>query len=293
MHKMVQKAMDVRVVLRQGLQYALARNGVRTLQVLAILLVALTALALIGQNRERAQKLIVIALGLLAIFTIRRLSEKAGAWIDRRFFREAYDAEQVLNELSDGVRTMLEVRSLVETVAERISQTLHISRVAVLLGGGGPYRPAYAVGYGAPPDIAFPAGVGTVKVLERQTEPARVYFDDPHSWLYREPEITEEDRSKLTQLDEEVLLPLNTRDKLLGFISLGPKLSDEPYSRGDLRLLKSVATQTGLALENAQLACVFGESSFCAPGLRGRPSFEPCNGGVVYVDQMRVCRFIP
>jgi DNA-binding beta-propeller fold protein YncE len=33
----VQKAMDVRVVLRQGLQYALARNGVRTLQVLAIL----------------------------------------------------------------------------------------------------------------------------------------------------------------------------------------------------------------------------------------------------------------
>jgi sigma-B regulation protein RsbU (phosphoserine phosphatase) len=255
----VQKAMDVRVVLRQGLQYALARNGVRTLQVLAILLVALTALALIGQNQERAQKLIVIALGLLAIFTIRRLSEKAGAWIDRRFFREAYDAEQVLNELSDGVRTMLEVRSLVETVAERISQTLHISRVAVLLGGGGPYRPAYAVGYGDPPDIAFPAGAGTVKVLERQTEPARVYFDDPHSWLYREPEITEEDRSKLTQLKAEVLLPLNTRDKLLGFISLGPKLSDEPYSRADLRLLKSVATQTGLALENAQLVTAIAD----------------------------------
>jgi sigma-B regulation protein RsbU (phosphoserine phosphatase) len=41
------------------------------------------------------------------------------------------------------------------------------------------------------------------------------------------------------------LLPLSTRDKLLGFISLGPKLSDEPYSRTDVRLLKSVAAQTG------------------------------------------------
>ena len=40
---------------------------------------------------------------------------------------------------------------------------------------------------------------------------------------------------------------------MLGFISLGPKRSDEPYSRADLRLLKSVATQTGLALENAHL----------------------------------------
>ncbi len=249
----VQRAMDVRVVVRQGLQYALAKNGVRVLQVLAILVVTLTALALIGQNRERPQKLIVIALGLLAIFTIRRMTEKTGAWLDRRFFREAYDAEQVFSELSDSVRGMVEARSLIETVAERISETLHIPRVAILLGGVGAYRPAYALGYGAVPDIAFPPSAGTVKLLQKESEPARVYFDDPDSWLYREPEITEEDRSKLTKLDAALLLPLSTRDKLLGFISLGPKLSDEPYSRADLRLLKSVAAQTGLALENAQL----------------------------------------
>ena len=247
----VQRAMDVRVVLRQGLQYALAKNGMRVLQAVAIVLVTLTALALI-QNRERPQKLIVIAVGLLAIFVIRRLGDRTGDWIDRRFFREAYDAEQVLSELSESVRSMVEVRSLIETVAERISQTLHISRVAVLLGGG-PYRPAYALGYGSAPDVTFPADAGTVKVLQQQKEPARVYFDDAHSWLYREPDVTEDDRAKLTQLDTELLLPLSTRDKLLGFISLGPKLSDEPYSRADLRLLKSVAAQTGLALENAQL----------------------------------------
>jgi sigma-B regulation protein RsbU (phosphoserine phosphatase) len=247
----VQRAMDVRVVVRQGLQYALAKNGMRVLQAAAILLVTLTAFALL-QNRERTQKLIVIALGLAAIFVIRRLGEQTGAWIDRRFFREAYDAEQVLSELSDSVRTMVEVRSMIETVADCISRTLHISQVAVLLGGG-TYRPAYALGYGELPDVAFPAGAGTVKLLEQQKEPARVYFDNPHSWLYREPEVSGDDRSKLTQLNAELLLPLSARDKLLGFISLGPKLSDEPYTRADLRLLKSVAAQTGLALENAQL----------------------------------------
>ena len=249
----VQRAMDVRVVVRQGLQYALARNSVRVLQFLAIALVMVTAVALIGQNRERPQKLLVIGIGLLAVFTIRQLSDRIGVWVDRRFFREAYDAEQVLSELSEGVRSMVEVPSLIRTVADRISETLHIPRVAVLLGERGPYRPAYALGYGSAPDIVFPPGAGTVKVLARQREPARVYFDDPHSWLYREPDVGEEDRSKLTQLDAELLLPLSARDKLLGFISLGPKLSDEPYSRADLRLLKSVAAQTGLALENAQL----------------------------------------
>jgi phosphoserine phosphatase RsbU/P len=36
-------------------------------------------------------------------------------------------------------------------------------------------------------------------------------------------------------------------------LSVGPKLSEEPYSATDLRLLQSVATQTGLALENTRL----------------------------------------
>jgi len=43
------------------------------------------------------------------------------------------------------------------------------------------------------------------------------------------------------------------KNDLLGFISLGPKLSAAPYSSTDLRLLNSVAAQTGLALEVARL----------------------------------------
>lgn len=249
----VQRAMDVRVVIRQGLQYGLAKKGILTLQAATVIIVILTALALMEQSRARPQKIVVIAVGILAVFTIGRLAKGLGLWTDRRFFREAYDAEQVLSELSDGVRGMVDSRSLLETVVDRIAETLHIPRVAVLLGGVGPYRPAYSVGYGAPPDIAFPQGAGTVKMLQRKNEPARVYFDDRSSWLYHDVDVTEEDRSKLTQLDTELLVPLNTRDNLLGFISLGPKRSEEPYSRADLRLLTSVASQTGLALENASL----------------------------------------
>ena len=154
---------------------------------------------------------------------------------------------------------MVETRPLIETVASRIADTLHIPNVAVLLAGSGLYRPAYELGYGTPLDVAFPAGTGITKILQTHREPARVYFDDPGSWLYREPEVTEEDRSQLGELQAELLLPLGTRDKLLGFISLGPKRSDEPYSSTDVRLLKSVAAQTGLALENARLMSAIAE----------------------------------
>jgi sigma-B regulation protein RsbU (phosphoserine phosphatase) len=148
---------------------------------------------------------------------------------------------------------MVETRPLIETVAARISETLHVPRVAILLSGGGSFRPAYALGYSSAPDVGFLANNGTLRILAKQREPARVYLDDPNSWLYRESAVSDEDRAKLSQLQSELLLPLSTRDKLLGFISLGPKLSDEPYSGTDVRLLKSVAVQTGLALENARL----------------------------------------
>ncbi len=250
----VQKAMGVGVALRQGLQYALARGGLRVLQVLAIAAVVFTAATMAGEShRNRPQKITVIGIGLSAVLTLRRVGDKLRIWVDRRFFREAYDAEHVLTELSEQVRAMVEPKSLLETVAARISQTLHVPQVAVLLGGAETYHPAFAMGYADLSNVFFSRNTGTTKVLAQQKEPARVFLNDRDSWLYREEEINDEERSKLAALHSELLLPLSVRDKLLGFISLGPKKSEEPYTGSDVRLLKSVAAQTGLALENANL----------------------------------------
>jgi phosphoserine phosphatase RsbU/P len=248
----VQRAMDVRVVIRQGLQYGLAKSGIRVLQIIAVAIVIAAAFAL-GSKSNQLGKMVVIAIAITVGFGIPRLGDRLRTWTDRRFFREAYDAEQILSDLSDQVRSMVEMRPLIETVAARISETLHIPQVAVLLGASGSYRPTFALGYDTPLDVSFAPGTGTVKVLQSNRDPARVYFDDPSSWLYRNPEISEQERAGLADLHAELLLPLSTRDKLLGFISLGPKRSDEPYSGTDVRLLKSVAAQTGLALENARL----------------------------------------
>jgi phosphoserine phosphatase RsbU/P len=250
----VQKAMGVGAALRQGLQYTFARGGIRALQWLAIGTVIVAGTTMAGNaSHDRPQKTIVILTGITAYFTIRRLGDGLRTWVDRRFFRESYDAEHVLTELSEQVRSMVETKSLLETVAARISETLHVPQVAVLLAGGGFYQPAFAMGYAGLPTVSFPSKTGTAMVLKSQKEPARVFLSDRDSWLYHEEGIGEKERGELATLRSELLLPLAVRDKLLGFISLGPKRSEEPYTGSDVRLLKSVAAQTGLALENANL----------------------------------------
>lgn len=250
----VQKAMAVGVVVRQGLQYALAKNGMRVLQALLVtgILAAASAMA-VNINRNRPQKITVIALGVLAVFVIRRTGGRLRTWLDRRFFREAYNADQVLIDLSEQVRSMVEPKLLLETVASRISSILHVPQVAVLLGASDFYQPAVAMGYGNVSDLVFRREVGTAGILQRRKEPAYVFLNDRDSWLYQEEGMGDEERSKLAALHSELLLPMSVREKLLGFISLGPKKSEEPYTGTDVRLLKSVAAQTGLALENADL----------------------------------------
>jgi sigma-B regulation protein RsbU (phosphoserine phosphatase) len=249
----VEKAMDVSMVIRQGLQYALARNGLRVLQAALVIAVIVTAFnAASDMGRNQPQKIAVIVAGTAAVFLIRRTGDRLRAWIDRRFFRESYDAEQVLTQLSDEVRSMVEPKSLLQMVASRISQTLHVPQVAVLLASES-YHSAFAMGYSDLSDVQFASNAGIVNVLRRQKEPARVYLENRDSWLYREENIDDTERGKLAKLGAELLLPLAVRDKLLGFISLGPKRSEEPYTGSDVRLLKSVAAQTGLALENVDL----------------------------------------
>jgi phosphoserine phosphatase RsbU/P len=245
--------MDVRVVIRQGLQYALARHGVLVLQIILTSIIVTAAVTLEGgAQRSRPQKIVIISLSFIAILWLRRLSGSVRAWVDRRFFRDAYNAEQILSGLSDEVRTIVETKPLLERVAQRIAESLHVPRVAVLLQDGGWYRPAYAMGYTSAPEGSLPDSAATIQRLRQDSDPERIYLDDEDSWI-NSSAVSEEERRTITDLHPRLLLPLSMKEKLLGLIALGEKRSEEPYSGTDLRLLKSVATQTGLALANAQL----------------------------------------
>ena len=254
----VQRALDVRVVIRQGLQYALAKGGIVVLQILLTVTVMIIG---IGYTRKQhlslANEITAVCLLLAAVLSLRRGAAKLRAWTDRRFFRDAYNAEQILASLSDEVRSIVETRPLLERVATKIGESLHIPRIAVLLQQDGLYRPAYTLGYRSAPQAEFGAATATIERLRKDAEPVRVYLDDTSSWV--NVDLPEDERRELAGLEPQLLLPLAVKDKLLGLLSLGEKRSEEPYSGSDLRLLKSVATQTGLALANAQLTTAIAE----------------------------------
>lgn len=247
----VQRAMDVKVVVRQGIQYALARSGIRILQ-LTLLFLLIFGVFWIVRNFEDdvAAQIGFVAAGFALLPLIGLVAKKLKVWIDRRFFREAYDAEQILTELSDDVRTMVETEPLLETVADKISESLHVPQVAMLLNSGGSYRPAFAKGFDTPPVVSFGSDSAAVNKLKQ--DKYIVLYDDMTE-ATTTPTVSLDEREQLRELNSQLLLPVSAKNELSGIISLSPKLSEEPYTASDIRLLKSVAAQTGLALENSRL----------------------------------------
>jgi sigma-B regulation protein RsbU (phosphoserine phosphatase) len=250
---LVDKAMDVRVAVRQGLRYAATRGTIRVLVFVFLAFALWNAWMLAndpGANRPR--KLQAVALLMGAAVVLPRFSKRALEWTDKRFFREAYDAEQMLTNLSEEVRSMVEAEPLLDTVLDRIGATLHVEKMVVFLLEGGFFVPVRSRGFAFAPDVAFPVGPEAIRSLGSSGRPARIRHDDADSPLRREP-VSDENRSRLAQVDAEIVLPLIGKKDLLGAITLGPKKSEEPYSLSDAKILGLVATQAGLALENSRL----------------------------------------
>jgi sigma-B regulation protein RsbU (phosphoserine phosphatase) len=250
---LVQRAMDVRMIARMGTRYLLAKAFLFVLQ-MALIAVATWRLLLPALHKKQPEAsdlagiLIFFALVLALRLGVRK---RAQAWLDRKFFREAYNAEVVLNELSDEVRRFTETEPLLETVARRVADTLHVSQVAMLLRRGEFFQLQQSIGVSATGTLSLPSQASAVRYLSSTNEPARLYRDDPDAWYLMAGTA---ERSVLDLVNAELLLPMPGRNRLMGVMALGPKRSEAAYTKADLHLLQTVATQTGLAIEVAELA---------------------------------------
>ncbi|MGC2582713.1 MAG: GAF domain-containing protein, partial [Acidobacteriaceae bacterium] len=244
----VQRAMDVRVLLRTGTRYALARASLWVLQIALLAVIGFRLFLPMIERRQPQPSDVWAAVVFLALILALRfgVSNRLQQWLDRRFFREAYNAEVMLNELSDEVRRFTETQPLLETVAKRICETLHIRQIAMLLRRGDVFYVEEALGVAADGSLTLPAQASSIRYLANSSEPARLYREDPDAWYLMAGTA---ERRALDTLNAELLLPLPGRNRLMGVMALGPKRSEAAWSRTDLQVLTTVARQTGLALE--------------------------------------------
>jgi Protein kinase domain len=256
----VRHVFSPRTVLRRSLQYALAR---RTLAFLVVLPIIALGTSLV-QQRDQSLTMIVGGRPLFYLFflamlgLVLRYRDTAQRWLDQRFFRDEYDAREILVSLAARVPYEADPRDLVAMVVTQIDSALHPECIAVLASesptGSNPlgrFEAVTALRVDTPP---LPADSGVITLLRWSDQPLEVFLDDEKSPLARVPPA---DRAWLASTSTALLVPIfaggSDPRPFVGLIALGQKRSEEPYTTEDRELLRGIAVQMGVALDLSRL----------------------------------------
>jgi serine phosphatase RsbU (regulator of sigma subunit) len=249
----------VSLIIRRGVRYVLVSRGSILLMMLVVSVVMFivmdTFFYYLNPSNGRIVGVISAIVAIATWLLSRAFHQRVLApLIDRRFFRQAYDTQQIIADLTAALRTTTSLPQLLELVATKIQSALQTESVAVLLRdeATGDYSSRYACVYNAKDgqaiaaahDFKLPRHAVALTRLVETGQPLEISPNGNSGALEQET---------LRQMKSALLLPLAATTDLPGIVSLGPRLGDLPFSRADKRLLMSVAGPATLALENARL----------------------------------------
>jgi len=239
------RVMDIPVLLKRSARYFVVERGFVIL--ILVLCVGLTlwfgqAFSRYFSAGSKAAIPIGATFGVLVISGATQVHRRVRTRLDRAFFRGSYDAQQILQELAARTLSVTTREDLALLLQQNIYDALHPSSAFVYLENGAGQFYAYA---GSPPAEA--------KTLEPKAEAIAMLAERAQP-MELNPEETY--GSQLDSLRAECLVPIrgSREGELQGEIVLGARLSEEPYSAGDKRLLASVASQAGIAMRSITLA---------------------------------------
>lgn len=284
---LVNQALDVRLVVRRALQYALARY---TVLAAASIPATILVVTIYRQRTRSVEELVsgrnglvlaaLIGLALLAWHRRRSVLER----LDKAFFREQYDARQILGQLVERTARTSTRTELATNLRDGIARAMHPATMAVL------FRDPDGRTFSSPLRDCRPldAEAPLIGLIDRSADPLAVDFEREDPILAGLPE---RDRYWLVDGAVRLLLPLRDgAQSLVGIVALGEKRSELPYSVEDHRLLTTVTSAASLAavVLTANPAHSFGGLAVRASG-SGEAAIECVDCGAVFAAGAARC----
>jgi phosphoserine phosphatase RsbU/P len=261
------RVLELPVLLRRSARYVLVQRG----YFLVLFCAALLAIFLfthffsgIFVGNSQFGMLLSAAFGVAMVWVSGPIVKRGTDRIDRAFFRSSYDARIILQDLAEKTRTVTNRHELVRLMAVHIEGALHPKSLGCYLDSGEGNLVAESGGeqsaiLTALPLPKFPFRFMTEFVLrEAETIPSNLPLLVELARLGKcrdvPPPAAGEDWEASDRTPECLVPIVGRKNKLLGLLVLGRRLSEEPYGGEDKYLLESVAAQAAMSLENISMA---------------------------------------
>ncbi len=234
---------DVEVIVKRGMVWAAALAAIAAIY--AVLLRVAGWLFLEG-SREHTSVIAILAT-LVVVLVARPLKNVIQATFDRAFYRDRYDYRRALVGFARDLSSDLNLYRLGDRIVARVTETLLVDRMAVLLAEErtGDFVAIRSAGMdGAPIRLARASALGA-----RLASGTTIDLDDPATTHGMAAGDVEWGRER----ELYYFVPCVSKETTIAVLALGRKEHAEPLSSEDLALLAAVAGQAATALENGRL----------------------------------------
>jgi two-component system, NtrC family, sensor kinase len=253
------RLMDVDLIFKRGVTYTLATALLVGLYFGVIALMA----ELIHTRLQSLGVWGLMAAVIVAGIAFDPLKRAIQARVDRIFDQKRFDYRETLVEFGRGINSQTDLRALLDSIVERLPQTLLVTRVAVFLASeedgraGSPRRYSLAASHGLGNLQASDLRALDVRFLDFDRPGANnhIFLENPQHVL----RLPEAQRNSAGRLDLNYYLPCRVANRegggarTVAVIGLGRTDDGDFLSSEDMELLESLAGYIGIAIQNAQL----------------------------------------
>ncbi len=229
------RLLDIRLVLARTVSFILliAFFGIAYAVLFALLSTLFLGITIVAIKTIVVSA--VLALSMTFSFQpIRKILEKL---TDRFLYKNHYDTNKLLYELALIMSSTLRLEDLMHQILQKLLKQMKISRVALILTEKGYIYQVASEGFSKLPEldedkIASLAAAKQTIILEEL----------PENENYKEI---------LRSLDLTVAKSLYSESNNIGLLVLGEKLSGDPYTPEDIKVLEIIAPEVAVAIQNA------------------------------------------
>jgi putative nucleotidyltransferase with HDIG domain len=240
--------LEMKVVLRKGATYSLA-----TALIFGVFGSLIYLLSFFFQSFMSPVALtITIVTVFIAASLFQPVLSRLQHTVDRWFFRERYHHIQTLKKFTQETKGDLDLEQLSSSLVEAVANGMQSQGVYLLLPSPatGNYTIYMYSGRKSQGKLHFSGSSPLVAVMKQQDN--IVDYNDMEA-IPSLISLTSRDRQILENNSIELLVPLMSNRHLAGMLLLGCKISHEPYSHEERRLLQMVSADVAVNIDNANL----------------------------------------
>jgi len=165
--------------------------------------------------------------------------------------KDKHEAYETLTEFSHAMVSIVDLPSLAQTILNTLKSVLNVQTGSLFLLDN--EKDTYTLSF------TDETGIEALQSIRfSASDELPHYLRSSNTFLFRTdlkglPQTIPSIVHTLDAMASEVCLPLISKDRLIGFINLGPRTDVQPYAQRERRLMTALAQNAAIALDNAML----------------------------------------